>query len=254
MSLFKVTTQDKIRTIQMVRGSSNPINLDFLEEFNSIIDAAQADENVNGILLTGQDHFFSVGLDLIELYDYDKNQFESFWKVFNIMIQKLVEFNKPMVAAITGHAPAGGCVISICADYRVMAQGKYKIGLNEIPVGIIVPPSIFELYAFWLGKRKASQFLFEGKLHTVDEALEVGLIDEAVPLEEVNEVALKKLKLYSQFNATAWRKTKQNCRADLIKVVQSTDGEHLTNALKQWWEPEVRNALSAYIQTFKKKK
>ena len=253
MHHFNITDQENIRTIQMARGSSNPMNLEFINQLNNIFDEAKNDESIKGVLLTGQDNFFSVGLDLIELYNYNENQFEDFWRAFMLAIYKLVSFDKPFVSAITGHAPAGGCVLSICSDYRVMAEGKYKIGLNEIPVGIIVPPSIFENYAFWLGKRKAYQYLLEGKLHTVEEALQIGLIDEAVPLKEVNEVALKKLKLYTKFDQTAWGATKRNCKADLVAISTPKNDEHFENAIKQWWKPEVRAALKAYIDSFKKK-
>jgi enoyl-CoA hydratase/carnithine racemase len=254
MTFFKVTNDQNIRTIQMNRGSSNPINLEFISELTQIIQQSKADESVKGVLLTGQDHFFSVGLDLIELYNYNEEQFQHFWDEFITMIYHLVAFDKPLVAAITGHAPAGGCVLSLCADYRIMAEGKYKIGLNEIPVGIIVPPSIFELYAFWLGKGKATQYLLEGKLHTVEEALNIGLLNETATLENVNEVAMNKLKQYVAFNALAWRATKRNCRADLINAVTPNRDEHFNNALKQWWNPEVRAALKAYIESFKSKK
>jgi 3,2-trans-enoyl-CoA isomerase len=254
MALFKVSDANDLRTIQMDRGSFNPINLEFILEFNQIIQQSQQDENVKGVLLTGKDHFFSVGLDLIELYDYNEAQFLNFWDAFITMIHALVSFDKPLVAAITGHAPAGGCVLSLCADYRVMAEGKYKIGLNEIPVGIIVPPSIVALYSFWLGQGKATQFLLEGKLHTVEEAHKIGLVDEVTSLELVNEKALAKLKQYTGFNAMAWRATKRNCRNELIKAVIPQRDLHFENALKQWWKPEVRAALKAYIDSFKTKK
>src|SRR5690606_32452196 len=104
------------------------------------------------------------GLDLITLFEYDEAKIHEFWESFIALIYDLAAFPKPSIAAITGHSPAGGCVLALCCDHRVMAEGDYIIGLNEVPVGIIVPQCIFELYSFWLGSARASKFLLEGKL------------------------------------------------------------------------------------------
>ncbi|MEZ5007728.1 MAG: enoyl-CoA hydratase/isomerase family protein [Chitinophagales bacterium] len=253
MSHFIINDSEGVRTIKMNRGSSNPINESFVNELINIFDKSKSDDAVKGILLTGQDHFFSVGLDLPELYNYSQEDFDRFWQCFMSLIYTLGTFDKPFVTSITGHAPAGGCVIAICSDYRVMATGKYRIGLNEVPVGIIVPPSIYELYALWLGKRVASQSLLEGKLHTVDEALAIGLVDEVANLDQVDEVALQQLKKYLSFDQEAWRATKRNIRRDLTPYLTPQRDHHFEVAQKQWWKPEVRAALKAYIDKIKKK-
>ncbi|MBK7640026.1 MAG: enoyl-CoA hydratase/isomerase family protein [Bacteroidetes bacterium] len=81
-----------------------------------------------------------------------------FGRDFSKFLITISKFPKPLVAAITGHSPAGGCIIGICCDYRVMAKGNYKIGLNEIPVGIIVPKGIMALYSRCIGALSISIF------------------------------------------------------------------------------------------------
>ncbi|MEZ5002720.1 MAG: enoyl-CoA hydratase/isomerase family protein [Chitinophagales bacterium] len=254
MSHFNINDRDGIRTVQMNRGSSNPINEAFVNELIAIFERSRDDDSIKGILLTGQPNFFSVGLDLPELYEHSPEDFSRFWQCFMTLIYTLATFDKPFVTSITGHAPAGGCVMAICADYRVMAEGKYKIGLNEIPVGIIVPPSIYELYALWLGRRAASQYLLEGKLHTVQEALNIGLIDAVADLEQVDDVAMQQLIKYTGFDQEAWRATKRNIRSNLTQYLIPKQDEHFEKAQKQWWKPEVRAALKSYIDQIKKKK
>lgn len=253
MQHFKLEEQKGIQIVRIDRGTGNAINQDFLEELTSIFNEAQENAATKGILLIGKPHFFSVGLDLMELYEYDESKYEEFWMSFMQMLHAIYKFDKPFVCGITGHAPAGGCVISNCADYRVMAKGNYKIGLNEIPVGIIVPPSVYEMYAFWMGKKNASQALLEGKLFSPEEAHEKGLVDELTDLADVEAAALKKLKHYTALHAGAWSATKRNIRAEILPLYEPKKDEHFIRAQKQWWRPEVRAALKAYIDSIKKK-
>jgi len=158
-----------------------------------------------------------------------------------------------MVAAISGHSPAGGCILAICCDYRIMAEGKFVIGLNELPVGIIVPNSVFNLYAFWLGQRKAYQYLMEGKLLNVNEALEAGLIDEISAPENLIPVAEKKAMAYMQLNAVTWSQSKLNLRKDLIAKLNGDQTGTLNKMLEQWWAPATRKSLQIMIQNLKAK-
>jgi enoyl-CoA hydratase/carnithine racemase len=253
MNTLKVTIKDRLAIIALDRGKSNPMNAEMVKELTTLIQSIDTDDNIGGLIITGKENFFSAGLDLIEIYDYNEAEIAAFWRSFFALQAKMVSFKKPMVAAISGHSPAGGCVMALCCDYRVMARGKYIIGLNEIPVGIIVPDSIFDLYAFWLGKRNACQYLMEGKLLSVDEALEVGLIDEICNPESVISTAEKKIRTYMQFNATTWSQSKLNIRRKLIEQAATDQTEMLDMMLKQWWAPETRKVLQMIIQNLKQK-
>src|SRR5690606_16566166 len=72
-----------------------------------------------------------------------------------VLIYTLAALPQPPIASITGHAPAGRCALVICCDYRIMAEGEFVIGLNEVPVGLILPPGTFDLYSLWLGQSLA---------------------------------------------------------------------------------------------------
>jgi Delta3-Delta2-enoyl-CoA isomerase len=253
MNTLKVIIKDRLAIIALDRGKSNPMNAEMVKELTTLIQSVDADDNIGGLIITGKESFFSAGLDLIEIYDYNEEQTATFWRDFLNLQAKMVSFKKPMVAAISGHSPAGGCVMALCCDYRVMAQGKYIIGLNEIPVGIIVPDSIFNLYAFWLGGRNAYQYLMEGKLLSVDEALQVGLIDEICNPESVISTAERKIRTYMQFNAATWSQSKLNLRKELIAKASADQTENLSMMLKQWWAPETRKVLQMIIQNLKSK-
>lgn len=251
MNTLQVSIKDKLAVIMLDRGRSNPINADMVLELTMLMKDFAGDDQIGGVILTGKENFFSAGLDLIEVYNYNEEQSRTFWNDFLHLQAVLTSFKKPLVAAITGHSPAGGCVMAICCDYRVMADGKFIIGLNEIPVGIIVPDVIFYLYAFWIGKRKAYQYLLEGKLLQVNEALKDGLIDEVCDPADVMAAAEKKIRTYMQLNPVTWSQSKLNLRKELIAHLTADQTGTLDVMLKQWWAPETRKTLESIIQNLK---
>ena len=219
MSTIQLTINDRLAVVTLDRGRSNPINHQMIQELLACIKELETDNNVGGVIITGKPGFFSSGIDLMEAYDYNEEQIKQFWTDFLAMPRALATFKKPMVAAINGHSPAGGCVLAICCDYRVMVEGQFIIGLNEIPVGIIVPDSIFNLYAFWLGQHKAYQYIMEGKLLNVAEALASGLINEVTTAENLMQAAEKKIRTYMQLNPVTWgRKQNEPAQGDHHKI------------------------------------
>lgn len=253
METIKLTITDGLATIQLDRGRSNPINHRMVQELITCVQELDINRDVGGLIIAGKENFFLSGIDLIEAYDYNEEQIQAFWTDFMRLPAALASFRKPLVAAISGHSPAGGCVIAICADYRVMADGPYIIGLNEIPVGIIVPDSIFNLYAFWLGKRRAYQYLMEGKLVKAPEALEIGLVDEVTTALNVMTAAEVKAREYMKFSPATWMRSKQNLRRGLVDQLNADQSQTLHAMLKQWWAPATRKGLEMMIQQLKSK-
>ena len=253
METIQILIKDKLAVITLDRGRSNPINHQMVNDLQACIDDFATDDNVGGVIITGKDGFFTSGVDLIEAYDYDEKQARLFWADFLKLQASLASFKKPLIAAISGHSPAGGCVLAICCDYRVIADGPYIIGLNEIPVGIIVPEFIFDLYAFWIGRRIAYQYLLEGKLFQVSEALEIGLVDEVCTSEGLMAAAEKKIRTYMSFNPVTWSLSKLNLRKDLIIKFNTDQTESLDKLMKQWWAPATRQGLEQIVNNLKSK-
>jgi len=251
MNTLQVSIKDKLAILMLDRGRSNPMNAEMVLELTSFFTNTANDDNVAGVVITGKENFFSAGLDLMELYGYNEEQSRDFWSSFLDLQAILIRFQKPLVAAISGHSPAGGCVLAMCCDYRLMAGGKFIIGLNEIPVGIIVPDIIFDLYAFWIGKHKAYRYLLEGRLLQVDEALRDGLIDEICDPAELLFKAEQKIRTYMQFNPVTWSQSKLNLRKELIDKSSIDKTDMLNAMLKQWWAPETRHTLQLIIQNLK---
>ncbi len=233
------------------RGKANALDQELVDELRQHFAAAAEDEAVQGIILTGKERFFSAGLDLIALYDYDEQQIRTFWLSFMNLIQELTAWPKPLVAAISGHAPAGGCLLSLCADYRVMARGAYQIGLNEIPVGIIVPEAIFELYRFWIGSNAAHNMLLEGKLVGPEDAKELGIVNRTASEGELMGIAERQMGRYLALPQKTWRQSKTNLRRQLCASMEMDFDTVFAPALKLWWEPSTRAIVGAIVEGLK---
>lgn len=253
MNTIQITKENNIAIVQLDRGVANAINLELLTELNNCFKDLANDAAVDGVILAGKGSFFSAGLDVIELYNYDEQKIKQLFEELFETMKTLVAFEKPLVAAVTGHSPAGGCVLAICADYRVMASGKYRIGLNEIPVGIIIPQFVYKTYAYCLGEGKASQFILEGKLLTSEEALAHNLVNEVVELEEVLDASKKQLKKYLSYGKATWSKSKRLMRADLLAQYANFNEDLKQELLEGWWSKDTRATLGALVAHLTKK-
>lgn len=253
MNTIRVSIKDRLAVITMCRNKSNALNKEMITELTEMFENISADDHIGGVMITGQENFFSAGLDLMELYHYNEEEVKSFWQLFFKFAATIVAFKKPFAAAINGHSPAGGCVIALACDARVMADGKYIIGLNEVPVGIIVPNSIFQIYAHWIGKANATRSLLEGKLFNPQEALAIGLVDEVVSGDSILTATEKRVRKYMAFESNTWQQSKLNIRRELIAATTEDQSEVLDLMLKQWWSPNTRNILKTIIDNLQKK-
>lgn len=243
--------QHGIGILQLNRPKANAINTLMLNELCHVLKKIN-EEPIKGLIITGKHPFFSAGLDVIELYQYDKDDIHNFWKVFLNVIEKLCALPIPVIAAISGHCPAGGCVLSLCADYRIMEQGNYRIGLNEVAVGVVVPPFIHELYASVIGDRQAYKAILSASLFNPEEAKAIGLVDEVVPEKQSIEVAKTLMSKLTNFNHVTWKKTKINQRAALVSKL--ADGmKQLSATLDHWWSTDGRASIEQLIKQLNKK-
>lgn len=254
MKTIKVEKKENYAIVQLKRGKVNALNHQMVDELGNAFDHLLSDHSIKGVILTGIPHFFSAGLDVIELYGYNEQQIASFFADFGSLHVQLATFPKPLICAITGYAPAGGCVLAITADYRIMAEGeKYTIGLNEVVVHIQISNNIVNAYAFWIGNGRAHRYILDGKLLNVKEALECGLIDQVVPLEEVLPEAERKMKQFLHADETIFKNTKQKLRSGWVSNLETDGSKDLEEAIKLWWKPDIRTKMKAFIDSLQKK-
>src|SRR5882757_9439535 len=137
------------------------------------------------MVLSGAPGRFSGGLDLPELLQLGPSELRAMWTGLFGLIRAIATSPVPVVVALTGHSPAGGTILALFADYRIMAAGAYKVGLNEVQVGLPVPEVLLRGLAHLVGSRQAERLAVGGILLGPEEALRLGLVDEVAPLDEV---------------------------------------------------------------------
>ncbi|GLR15626.1 enoyl-CoA hydratase/isomerase family protein [Portibacter lacus] len=218
---LNIIDKGEFEICQFNNGKASALNLELISDLGQYFSSFH-EKSAKGVILNGQGSIFSVGLDMKELIGQSEAETEIFFKAFFDLTLNIVKAEFPVVSAINGHSPAGGCVLAIASDYRVMADDdKYKIGLNELPVGVMPTPAIFELYSFWIGRRRAYQNLLTGRLMDPLEAKTMGLVDELVPLDQVLETAELKMKEYLSYDYKTWCGMKSNLRLNLISTMEN---------------------------------
>jgi len=158
-----------------------------------------------------------------------------------------------LIAAIGGHSPAGGCVLAICCDHRIMVEGDYRIGLNEVAVGIVPPATLFELYAFWIGPRKAYDLVVNGDMVSPERACELSLVDEICHGEGLIPAAEDRLDTFFQVDPIVWRKTKRVLRRDLVKRFEDSFDTAYEETMAHWWTDQSRSQMADFVAKLKKK-
>lgn len=250
METVKIQHKENYAILQLNRGKVNAINHKMVLEIREAFKGFNNDKSVKGVILTGIPNFLSVGLDVIELFGYDAPKINQFFEDFGAMFLDLVTFKKPLVAAISGHSPAGGCVMAVACDYRIMANGEsFTIGLNEVAVNIQISQNLVDAYAFWLGRGKAHDLILAGKLLKVNEAKSFGLIDEIVDLNEVLPRAEEKMSEYLMADYQILINTKQKLRKYWLENLERDPEKDLMQAAELWWKPEIRSKMEVFVNS-----
>ncbi|CAG02069.1 unnamed protein product [Tetraodon nigroviridis] len=177
---------DQSTGVALMSMQSPPVNslsLEFLTELSIAVEKLEMDKSCRGIILTsGQPKVFSAGLDIMEMYGKSPEHCGEFWRAVQEIWLKLYGSNMVVIAAINGSSPAGGCLLSLTCDYRIMADNpRYSIGLNETQLGIVAPFWFRDTMMNTVGHRSTEIALQLGQLYSPAEALETGLVDKLVP-------------------------------------------------------------------------
>ena len=248
-----ITHDHAIREIQLARPPVNALNLELLQALHKAIDNSVR-EGVRGIVLSGAQGLFSAGVDVPTLLQCDRQGVLEYWRELFAVCGTLARVPVPMVAAITGHAPAGGAVLALFCDYRVMAQGPYRIGLNEVQVGLIVPEAIQLALRRVVGTYRAERLLVSGAMIESAEALACGFVDELTGVEQVTRRAVLWLTELLALPAHAMLTTRRLARADLAGAYADMDALPLDDFTEAFFHPETQAVLQQLVARLKEKK
>lgn len=247
MSLVETIVHGHVSELRLARPPVNALNPALCQDLKQALDTALVN-GARGIVLAGGPKVFSAGLDvphLLSLGD-DTTALLQAWNAFFEAARAIIACPVPVVAAIAGHAPAGGCVLALCCDYRVMADGPYRIGLNETQVGLVAPEGIQALLARVVGPHRSERLLVAGSLVEASEALRIGLVDELTGIDSVNTRARVWLDELLLLPREPMQETRRIARRDVIATLQP-ERIDLPRFVAAWTRPDTQAGLRAML-------
>lgn len=243
-----------VRELRLARPPANALDPLLVSALRVAVEKAPAEGARALVLSAALGRVFSGGLDVPALLVLDRAAMAAFLGDFLALLKALATSEIPVVAAITGHAPAGGAVLAIQCDYRVMADGDFKIGLNEVQVGLPLPKVIHSVLARVVGARNAELLGTRGLLVSAGEAHRIGLVDELVAPEGVIERACEVARDFTAVPPIAMRRTRELARADLAAIYEREERATWEAFVDDWFLPETQGALLAMVEKLMAKK
>ncbi len=198
-------------------------------------------------MIKGQGKIFSAGVDLIRVSEGGAPYVRKFLPALHKLYDAVFHHPKPVVAAINGHAIAGGAVLAACADRRIMAREGGRIGVTEILVGVPFPALAFEIVRFAVPPRHLPEFTLSGATYAPDAALQRGWIDEIAEPADLLEDAIAVAQELALLSPSAFAQTKKQIRQPVSdRLAQS--GEATDRAVTEIWAaPETHNRIRDYV-------
>lgn len=237
--------------MNLARAPVNALNTTLLDALTGAVESAVG-EGAQALVLSGRPGLFSAGIDVRELLAADRAGVARYWGTFFTTLRAIAACPVPIATAITGHSPAGGAVLALFCDYRIMADGEFAIGLNEVRVGLPVPEVILAALRRQVGARNAEYLAVGGRMLAPQGALEIGLIDRVVPLEDVLPATLEWARELIGLPPRAMRETRANTRADLIAIFDNIGPDDAALMAERWMSDETQQTMRAVVEKKKK--
>jgi len=237
------TDRDGVAILQLNHGKASALDIELCEEMRQQFVTIVASD-IRAVVLTGTGSIFSAGVDLIRLTREGGDYVPKFFHAMTAMFTDLFLLPRPLVAAVNGHAIAGGCILTAASDLRFMSAGK--IGLPELIVGVPLPALALEIARFAFPQDKIEEMLYTGKTVSPQEALERGLIDEVVDPALLLDRAVEAARKMGDIPRDAFRLTKRQLRAPYVaaaKALASADAE----ALEIWSAESTHDHIRSYL-------
>ncbi|GFV92854.1 enoyl-CoA delta isomerase 1, mitochondrial [Trichonephila clavipes] len=255
--LVNVIEDEKTRTANVVmqRPPVNSLNLELLEQITAAIKDLEQKKFRGMILSSNSPTVFSAGLDITEMYNPKEERLRAFWKTLQQMWKTLYLTPLVTIAAINGHAPAGGCLMSLSCDHNIMVKSRASIGLNETMLGIVAPKWFRAVYINSLGFRKAEHALKIGKLFSPEEALKLDLVKELVDSpSDVVPKAQEELDKWMKIPGAALQMTKLSMRKPFVDDLISYEEQEVEEIVHFVYQEQVQKTLGKYFESLKDKK
>lgn len=249
--IFHLDIQEHIAILRLSYGTTNAIQLELVNELDESLHNLRTNPEVRGLVLTcANEKFFSIGFNIPQLIGLSPDNLRAFYRSFNQMCLELFTFPKPTIAAIAGHAIAGGCILTLCCDYRFIAEGKKLMGLNEIKLGLPVPYVADCILRELVGFRHSRDIMDTGDFFTPEQSLQMGLVDRIFPADKLLAKAINAVKKLSSHPEAGFGMIKQNrierIHSQILTSMEEKDEHFIQCWLSRGAQVLLREAMSKF--------
>ncbi len=235
-----------VTVVQFDHGRVSALDLEFLLALRA--ELAELAGTDTALVLIGTGSAFSAGVDLFRILDGGADYVAQFIPALSGVFDDLFAYRRPVVAAVNGHAVAGGCVMAACADSRFMAEGRGRIGVPEQLVGVAFPAIALAAVRYATGDVGVADLVNSGATYLPDEAQRRGLVDEVVPEAELLDRALSKAEQLASIPAATFVHTKRSLRDRYWTEVETTGRQRDAEMFEVWKSPATMTAIADYVQ------
>lgn len=250
--MIEIEQRGHISVFHMTHGKANALDVEFCEVMTARL-GEYRHSSTRALVLIGHGQIFSAGVDLLRVLEGGPEYLATFLPALRTVFETLFCYPKPVVAAINGHAIAGGCVLACAADYRLMVRQTGRVGIPELLVGVPFPTIALEIMRCCVAPQQFPAVLYGGATFDPARALERGLVDALVePKTLLLEQAIAAAETLAALPPRAFALTKRQVREPMMKRVRE-DGRQFDVAVQELWEARTTlAAIRAYVaQTFK---
>lgn len=248
--MIERTERDGVRVLRIERGRANAFDLELCRALTA--ELAEAREARVPAVVTGTGGIFSAGVDLVRLLREPVEYTPPFLAALGACFRDLFEHPLPVVAAINGHAVAGGCILALACDRRIAAEGDYGIGVPELRVGVPFPVVALEILRHALPGHVGDGLVYEGEIVPPPAALERGMVDELVPPGErpgeLLDRAVAAARRLGEIPASSFTATKWALRAPAFERYRAAAPTADPETVASWSSPDVRAAVAAHVE------
>ncbi len=244
--MLETAAHGSIVVVTMRHGKANALDIEFCEALAAHFDELRH-SNAKAVVLTGHGRIFSAGVDLRRLSEGGVDYIRAFLPALQRLFEAVFFHPHPVVAAINGHAIAGGGVLAICADRRIMAEGVGRIGVTELLVGLPFPALAFEILRSAVPARYLAEFTLSGATYETEAALERGWIDETTEPEELMADAIAVAQELAELSPPAFALTKLQLRQAVSERMAASGAATEKAVTDIWVAPETLSRIHAYV-------
>jgi enoyl-CoA hydratase len=250
--VIELSDRDGLAVLRMADGKANAMSIEFCDELISRFEEIRVSA-ARATVVTGSGQIFSAGVDLLRLLDGGRSYIRKFLPALNSMFMAVFSHPKPVVAAINGHAIAGGCVLACAADRRLMAREAGRIGIPELLVGVAFPAVAIEIMRCATASHLLEEAVFGAGTYTPVEAVARGLVNEVVEPEMLLDRALAEAGRLATLPAAVFALSKRQVRAPALERLERV-GATIDSAVDEiWTAPETIERIREYVSRTLKK-